>query len=92
MSKTFDVPVEIFLQDRATIKVVAESEEEALETVQTMSEEELLRKVLNQVTLDVEIFADEIELNEDDDEEEDEDEDDIDLDDDLDEEEEEEDD
>ena len=90
MSKTFDVPVEIFLQDRATIKVVAESEEEALETVQTMSEEELLRKVLNQVTLDVEIFADEIELNEDDDEEEDED--DIDLDDDLDEEEEEEDD
>ncbi|HNC57074.1 MAG TPA: hypothetical protein PLP33_16650 [Leptospiraceae bacterium] len=90
MSKTFDVPVEIFLQDRATIKVVAESEEEALETVQTMSEEELLRKVLNQVTLDVEIFADEIELNEDDDE--DEDEDDIDLDDDLDEEEEEEDD
>lgn len=90
MSKTFDVPVEIFLQDRATIKVVAESEEDALETVQTMSEEELLRKVLNQVTLDVEIFADEIELNEDDDEEEDED--DIDLDDDLDEEEEEEDD
>ena len=90
MSKTFDVPVEIFLQDRATIKVVAESEEEALETVQTMSEEELLRKVLNQVTLDVEIFADEIELNEDDDE--DEDEDDIDLDNDLDEEEEEEDD
>ena len=90
MSKTFDVPVEIFLQDRATIKVVAESEEEALETVQTMSEEELLRKVLNQVTLDVEIFADEVELNEDDDE--DEDEDDIDLDDDLDEEEEEEDD
>ena len=90
MSKTFDVPVEIFLQDRATIKVIAESEEDALETVQTMSEEELLRKVLSQVTLDVEIFADEIELNEDDDEEEDED--DIDLDDDLDDEEEEEDD
>jgi hypothetical protein len=72
------------------IKVVAESEEDALETVQTMSEEELLRKVLNQVTLDVEIFADEIELNEDDLDEEDED--DIDLDDELDEEEEEEDD
>jgi hypothetical protein len=90
MSKTFDVPVEIFLQDRAMIKVVAESEEDALETVQTMSEEELLRKVLNQVTLDVEIFADEIELNEDDLDEEDED--DIDLDDELDEEEEEEDD
>ncbi len=83
--KTYSVPVNLFLQQEIVIEVSAESEEEALETVQNMSNLELLRIAEDSLDLEVEILDGEIE------ESDEEDEDDIDIDDEDDEEEDEED-
>lgn len=79
------MPVNLFLQQEIVIEVSAESEEEALETVQNMSNLELLRIAEDSLDLEVEILDGEIE------ESDEEDEDDIDIDDEDDEEEDEED-
>jgi len=86
--KTYGVPVNLFLQQEIVIEVSAESEEEALETVQNMSNLELLRIAEDSLDLEVEILDGEIEES---DEDLDEDEDDIDIDDEDDEEDDEED-
>lgn len=90
-AKTYNVPINLFLQQEIIIEVSAESEEEALETVQNMSNLELLRIAENSLDLEVEILDGEIEES-DEDLDEDDKEDDIDIDDEDDEEEDEEDD
>lgn len=88
--KTYSVPVNLFLQQEIVIEVSAESEEEALETVQNMSNLELLRIAEDSLDLEVEILDGEIEES-DEDLDEDDKEDDIDIDNEDDEEEDEED-
>ena len=75
--RKFSVPVSLFLQQDTVIEVTAETEEDALDLVQNMSDMELIRNSSKPIELEVEILDDEIEEIDDDDDEDD----DIDIDD-----------
>lgn len=72
--KTFNIPVTFSLQHETTITVAAENEDEALETVQNMSDMELIRKANDPIELEVEIHDGEIEESDEDSDDDDEDE------------------
>ena len=78
--KTFNIPVIFSLQQETTITVRAENEDEALETIQNMSDMELIRRASDPVELEVEILDGEIEESDEDSDDEEDDED-VDIDD-----------
>jgi hypothetical protein len=59
--RKFSVPINLFLQEKIKIEITADSEEDAIEVIQNMSDIDLINQVSKLIQLEVEILDELIE-------------------------------